>query len=240
MIRFESQIFRLLIIAAILLIFAVVGMAQRTEVTLTVGEQFFDGLLDATFRYYEPPEFTIAGNTYGDDKESATAANGFSFLSYGGPRSAEAADPCGRLKILRESSGIRTAIRFRDGKIVVPLAFSGNYAPPFVGCVEFSGYAESVVDLEFDQTSQRLIGYVRVQNVNLDGTGGLGGTLIAKMLQGSIDKKFNPIEVLSLDKLTFGLPIPNTGRITMKAVGVRPEITAGAMAIHVDYEFQKG
>ena len=37
---------------------------------------------------------------------------------------------------LREMNGVRTAVRFREGKVYVPLAFSGMYSPPFVGCVE--------------------------------------------------------------------------------------------------------
>ena len=86
-------------------------------------------------------------------------------------------------------NGVRTAVRFRDGKILAPLAFSGSYNPPFVGCVPFSGWAESVIDLEFDQNSQRLIARARVLNVNLNGTGGIGGSVVAKLVQGSIDKK---------------------------------------------------
>lgn len=89
--------------------------------------------------------------------------------------------------------------------------------------------AEADVDLEFDAATQRLVGRVWVTNVNLNGTGGIGGTVIAKLIQGSIDKKLNPIEILSLDKISFGLPIPNTGTIRMKATGVRPEILNGAV-----------
>jgi len=43
------------------------------------------------------------------------------------------------------------------------------------------------------------------------------------MIQGSIDKKLNPIEILSLDKVSFGLPIPNTGTIKMKAQFPNPD-----------------
>ena len=41
----------------LILILASAVNAQRTEVSLTVGEQFFDALLDATFKHYEAPEF---------------------------------------------------------------------------------------------------------------------------------------------------------------------------------------
>ena len=136
-------------------------------------------------------------------------------------------------------NGVRTAVRFREGKIYVPLAFSGDYAPPFVGCVEFAGWAESYVDLEFDKNSQRLLGRVRVVNINLNGTGGIGGTLIARLLQSSIDRKMNPVEVLTLDKLSFGLPVHGTGKLRMRAAGVRPVMGDGVINMHIDYTFSK-
>ena len=77
-------------------------------------------------------------------------------------------------------------------------------------------------------------------SVETAGTGGVGGTLIAKLIQGSIDKKLNPIEIMRLDKVSFGVPIQNAGNIRMKAVSVRPEITAGSLQIHVIYDFLKG
>jgi hypothetical protein len=143
------------------------------------------------------------------------------------------------VKILREGSGARTAVRFREGKIYVPLAFSGNYAPPFVGCVEFAGWAETNIDLEFDHENQRLIGRAKVLNVHLNGSGGVGSSLIAKMLQSSIDKKLNPIEILRLDSASFGVPIPNTGNLRMKAVAVRPEVANSSLNIVITYQFVK-
>ena len=136
-------------------------------------------------------------------------------------------------------NGVRTAVRFREGKIYVPIAFSGSYAPPFIGCVGFSGWAETNLDLEFDQTGQRLVGRVRVLNVNLNGTGGVGGSVIAKLIQGSIDKKLNPIEIMRLDKISFGVPIQNVGNLSMKALAVRPEVANGSLNVVVTYQFVK-
>ena len=198
---------------AVFLIFTAAN-AQKAEVTVSLNEAFFDALLDSIYQNYEAPEFPITENQTSGCNES--------------------------IKILRESNGVRTAVRFREGRIYLPLAFSGNYAPPFIGCVGFAGWAEANIDLEFDQNSQRLIGRARVLNVNLNGTGGVGGTMIAKMLQSSIDKKLNPIEILSLDKVSFGIPIQRTGNIRMRATGMRPEISNGLLNIHVTYEFLKG
>ena len=137
-------------------------------------------------------------------------------------------------------TGVRTAVRFRDGKVNVPLAFTGNYAAPLIGCMEFSGWAESNIDLEFDQQAQKLLGRVRVVDVNLNGTGGVGGTMIARLIQTSIDKRLNPIEIVSLDKVSFGFPMQRSGSLRMKALRIRPEVSNGLLNIRVDYEFLKG
>lgn len=130
-------------------------------------------------------------------------------------------------------------MRFRDGKILAPLAFAGNYNPPFVGCVAFSGWAESSIDLEFDQNAQRLVARVRVLNVNLNGTGGIGGSVVAKLVQSSIDKRINPIELFQLSKLSFAVPLKGSGELSMRAVGLRHELQNGTINVVVTYEFGK-
>ena len=45
------------------------------------------------------------------------------------------------------------------------------------------------------------------QKVILNGTGGVGGAMIANLLQSSIDRRLNPIEIMRLDKLSFAIPI---------------------------------
>lgn len=188
--------------------------AQRPEVTVSLNEPFFDALLDGVFSATAPPEFPLT--------ESGGSAS------------------CSEsIKVAREVGGVNTAVRFRNGQILMPMAFTGSYSPPFVGCVPFSGYAETVIDLEFEQQSQRLVARARVVNVNLNGTGGLGGGMIAKLVQSSIDKKINPIEVLRLEKLSFAVPLHNSGKLNMRAVGVRHEIRDGSLLVHIAYEFTK-
>ena len=62
---------------------------------------------------------------------------------------------------------------------------------------------------------------------------------LADLIQSSVDRKFNPMEILSLDKVSFGLPIPNTGKLKMNAIGIRTDIRPGVMNIHIVYEFTK-
>jgi len=199
--------------------------AQKTEITITLNEQFFDALLDAIYQNGGMADIPLAQN---DTREEVIKT------TYLPTEKNVCSDS---IKILRESNSVRTAVRFRDGKIYSPIAFSGSYSPPFVGCVDFSGYAETNIDLEFDQQNQRLVGRANVLNVSLNGTAGVGSNILAKMVQNSIDKKVNPVEILRLDKITFPVPVQNSKGLTMKAIGIRPEIGNGTLNIHIDYEF---
>jgi hypothetical protein len=203
--------------------------AQRAEIKVEFDEQFFDALLDAVFQNAGPIEFSLAAN----GREQAligSAGIGTSLIP---------AAPCETIRILREAGSVRTAVRFRDGKIFAPLAFSGSYDPPLVGCVDFSGTAETAIDLQFDQANQRLTARARVSSVSLNGTGGIGGSLVARMVQGSIDKKINPIEVVTLDKMSFFVPIQNKPGLRMKATGIRYIVTGNTLSVFVAYEFLK-
>lgn len=241
---------RTLITFLSIFLFCTVAKAQRAEVTVSLSEAFFDALLESVFQNFDPLEFSIAkdGIDRGDAEAQRKSSNLFARASFSSayenseaPRLSGDSRLCKEsIRILREINGVRTAVRFRDGKIVVPLAFSGSYAPPFVGCVEWAGWAETNIDLEFDRGGQRLVGRARVLNVNLSGTGGIGGTVIARLIQSSIDKKLNPIEIIRLDKLSFGVPVRNGGTLRMKALAARPELVGGALNIHVMYEFLKG
>jgi hypothetical protein len=145
------------------------------------------------------------------------------------------------VRLLREVEGVRTAVRFRDGKIYAPIAFSGSYNPPLVGCIDFQGWAETNIDLEYDRQSGKLLGRVRVLSVNLGGVTNLASGVLSRLVQSAIDKKINPVEILQIDKLSFLVPIQNAnGSLKMKAVNVRSEITNRVLNVNVTYEFTKG
>jgi hypothetical protein len=222
-----------------MLAFVSSATAQRAEVAVTLNEAFFNALLDSVFTNFDAPEFPIAQIKRTKPADPARSVSSFGFAE--SRRELPQNAPCGQtVKILRESGGVRTSVRIRDGRISFPLAFSGTYSPPFVGCVEFSGWADSFIDLEFDREGQRLVGHVTVSSVNLNGTGGVGGTLIAKMLQGSLDQKMNPLEIFRLDKLSFVVPMQNVGNLRLRALAARPELSTGSLTVHIDYDFLKG
>lgn len=201
------------------ILFAVVSLvllsnmvsAQRADLTVSLNEAFFDTLLDSVLQNNDGPELPIGDRT----------------------------DSCSESIKLKREMGVRTSVRFREGKVLVPLAFSGEHAMPFIGCVDFAGWADTVIDLEFDRAGQRLVGRARVQRVNLNGTGGIGGSLIANLLQGSIDRRLNPFEILTLEKLSFAIPIQNNRGLRAQAVAVKPEVGAGTLTVAVSYEFNR-
>jgi len=241
--------------------FAQAQQQQRTaEITVSLNEHFFDVLLDAVFTNLKAPSFPIAQNgskfkVQSSKSESGVLqssggdqSNGFLKSSFvedeianGKPETTNRAACDETIRLQREIDGVRTAVRFRDGKIYAPVAFAGSYNPPFVGCVDFQGYAETNVELAFDKSKQMLIGRAQVSNVVLSGTNGVGSAFITKLVQGAVDKKLNPLQILQTDKLSFVIPIQNAdGALRMRATGVRTEITNGVLNVYVAYEFVKG
>ncbi len=173
---------KILVLFFTILTFVSLANAQKAEVTVGLNEQFFDSLLDAIFKNFNAPEFPLAANN------STLQISNSKFSSLAFQRKQQSGICNETIRLQREIEGVRTAVRFRDGKIYTPLAFSGSYNPPLIGCVDFQGFAETNIDLEFDKQTQTLVGRVRVLDVRLSGTGGIGGSLIAKLVQSSIDE----------------------------------------------------
>lgn len=230
--------FRSLLLIVVTTLFSSASFGQRTEISILLGEQFFDAVIDAVFLHSQPPSFSIASLS-GPPEGRLASDTLFRDASFSENSSSEGRRCGDSIRLLRETGGVRTAVRFREGKILSPLSFTGNYNPPLIGCVEFSGWAESSIDLRFDPSSQRLVANARVSNIHLNETRGVGGALIARMVQNSIDKRVNPIEIMQLDKISFMLPIQNSNAIRMKAVGVRHEIMDRVLLVHIAYEFEK-
>ena len=199
-------------IAVAIFVFASASLGQKSEIALTVSEQFVDAAIDAVLSKGEPP--TVALKANGGDAECRETVT-----------------------LLRELNGVKSAVRFREGKIIVPIAFRGNYRAPLFGCVDFSGTAEAVVGPEFDAQGQRVIARSKLTNVSLNGTGGFGGTIVAKLMQSSIDEKINPVELIRLDKLSFLFPIQNNGSLRLNAVGFRYAVQPGSVTFYIPYEF---
>lgn len=230
---------KILVLVVFCLLFISSAQAQAAEVTVSLNERFFDALLDAVFTNLKTPSFPIAQN---DSKSKIQKSKSLKAVSSFQPSNSKAVNPpCDEsIRLQREIDGVKTAVRFRDGKIYAPIAFAGSYNPPFIGCVDFQGYAETNVELEFDKQRQVLLGRARVINVNLSGTNGIGSTLLTRLVQNSLDKKINPIQIMQTDKLSFVIPVQNAdGSLRMRATGIRTEIVNGSLNVIIAYEFVK-
>jgi hypothetical protein len=188
--------------------------AQSAEVTISLNEPFFDAFLESMFTNLKQPDFRLS------ETEDAECVE--------------------KVKLEREINGVKTAVRFRNGKIVAPIAFTGSYKAPLIGCFDFKGWAEANVDLEFNQEKQTLFGRANVKNVQLNNVPGFAGGVVARMLQGTIDKKINPVEILNAEKLTFLVPVNVAqGNLSLKAKSLRHEIIGNALNVVISYEFLK-
>ena len=197
-----------------ILLFVSFAKAQQAEIMVSLNEQFFDAVLDATFTNLKQPDFPL-----NDSKDSSCVES---------------------VRLEREMNGVKTAVQFRDGKIVAPTAFTGKYNAPFIGCMDFRGWAETNLELEFDQNSQILFARARVTNVQLNNFPSLTGGVLAKLLQGSIDKKINPVKLMALDKLSFVVPVSVAdGNLKMTAKGIRYDVGEKSLNIYILYEFTK-
>jgi hypothetical protein len=202
---------RVLAFASFVFIFQFSAFAQRPELTLTLNEQFIDAAIDAVLQKGEPPAVDLRS---------------------------EQSDPSCResLRLRRESSGVKTAVRFREGKIIAPIAFEGSYRMPLLGCIDAAGSADTVIDLEFDQPGQRVLARAKVSGVSLNGTGGVGKNLLGRLVQSSVDERVNPIELVKLERLSFVFPIQNSGSLKLTAVGFRYTIQNGIISLHIAYD----
>jgi hypothetical protein len=214
-------------------LFASAAQAQSAEVTIQLNEKFFDTVLDAVFNNSKPLEFPIGENS---SKSSNGSKNAY-VNSYAANQNAGCQE---KITVMRELNGVRTAVQFRDGKIVAPIAFTGVYNPPLVGCIDFQGWAETNIELEFDRNAQTLYGRARVKNVQLGSVANLAGGLIARFVQSTIDKKINPIQILKTDKLDFVVPIQQTNSsLRLKANNLRYDVGETVLNIYVNLEFSK-
>lgn len=205
---------KFLSLAFTLLFFVSFAQAQTAEVMVSLNEQFFDAVLDATFTNLKQPDFPLSDKPGGKCDE--------------------------RVKLEREMNGVKTAVTFREGKIMAPIAFTGTYDAPLLSCMDFRGWAETQLDLEVDQTANTLIARAKVKNVQVNNIPSFAGGIVARLLQGSIDKKINPVKILVLDKLSFVVPVSVAeGSLKMNAKSLRYEVGQNTLNVFITYEFSK-
>src|ERR1051325_10522173 len=111
------------------------------EAVITLNEQFLNALLDAMFTRLGAPSFPLAQAS--DERPGVSPPT----LA----RSVAPTNQCASVVVLeREMNGVKTAVRFEQGRIVAPLAFTGSYSVLLLGCMRFQGWADTVINLDFD------------------------------------------------------------------------------------------
>jgi hypothetical protein len=181
------------------------------EVVVVLSEQLLSSVVEAIAAQPVPPTYK---------------------LSRGGEAGGGCADV---VSLLPETQGARTAVRFVDGRITAPVAFRGAYEPPLVGCVNFEGWADTTIELEFDPARQTLNARLRVREINLRNVPSFAGTGLAGLVQDAIDERVNPVEILRAEQLGARLPAAR-GSLRLRAREVRHEVAGKELRLRIVYE----
>jgi hypothetical protein len=209
------------------------------EVTVTLNEQFFNSLLEVIFTHLKAPSFPLSIARSGQESKLPAWAE----LKNPGERQAAhgssgpgACDSVVRLE--REMNGVKTAVRFEQGRVVAPLAFTGSYSVALIGCINFQGWADTVINLDFDRQRQVLSARVTVVDIHLNNIPSLASGAVVGLVQNSIDRRINPVEILQATQLSTRVSIAGSGgALRLRATEIRPEVVPGALSLHIFYEF---
>ncbi len=198
-----------------------VSNVPAAEATVTVNEQFLNSFLTAIFDNSQEPSMplTIGGaSTQGPSAQCAS-----------------------EIRLKREVEGVRTAVHFENGRIVGPLAFAGAYSSSLLGCIEFSGWADSEVNLEFNSERRALVARFHLREIHVNDVPAIANGPLLDIVQTAIDRRYNPVDLFTLEQLSTRVNIqPAKGALQLRAREIRPEITPSGLTLHVIYEFVRG
>ena len=174
-----------------------------------LDEQFFGALLDSIFRDLNKPAFPPA-----------------------------AGEGCQNQVVVEPAAGdVKTGVLMREGKVIVPLAFSGTYN--LMGCQNLKGTADAGIDFRFAPDEQTLYGQLNVAGVSIEGMSPLVGGLATAFVQGAINQRVNPIVLMRGQQLTLNIPVQAAGgTLRAQAREVREEARDGKLRLHVTYDFK--
>ena len=195
---------------------------RRTgEATITVNEQFFNSFLQAIFDNLKAPSAALVITPSDKEKSNDSSRSCPSVIT-----------------LQRDYSGIRTSVKFEQGKILAPLAFEGSYNSTLLNCLEFRGWASTEWELEFDRTAQVLLARIKIVDMNLENVPAMAQGSILKLVQAAIDSRINPLKLLRPEQLSSVVPVaPAGGSLRLRAMEVKPEIVSGALQLRINYEF---
>lgn len=200
------------------------GGDPPATVVISLSNTFFDGLLGTIFKDLGPPSFQLASagpQLEGGEIQKAAFQGGCT----------------NTITLAHEGNNTKTQVQFAGGKISAPLVFSGNYN--LLGnCTALKGWAQTTIELFFDQPKQTLYGRINVEGVNLENVAPFANTFVTVFVRTAIDSRVNPLEILRPQQLQMVLPIKASGG-TVKAnvKDVRAEVQEGSLRLHITYDF---
>lgn len=192
--------------------------------TVTVGlsNSFLNEILGTVFRDLGPPAFQLSGTT--------DPIVGFEHAAF--------QQGCkNSITLAQEGSNVKTQVQFANNKITAPMAFSGSYN--LLGnCLQFKGWADTSIELRFDQGKQAVYGQVNVDNVDLEGVNPIANNLVTVFVRNAIDQRVNPLELIRAPQLQLMIPVKaSNGTVNAHVKDVRAEVLDGALKMHITYEF---
>jgi len=188
---------------------------------LVVRQELVNEALSTIFHQMNPPTFSLGPNLQAAEMQNGSACSG-------------------KITSLPEGSGVQTSVRFENNKLTAPLAFTGTYNSP-VGCLPFSGWAQSNLELRFDRESQSVFGQLNVETVNLDGVNPIFIGLITPIIQTTLNNRVNPIRMVDGRQLAVDLPVAaSNGELKAGVDDVRAEVKDNMLNLFVIYDFNGG
>ena len=217
-----SLVWASIVLAGCLRVTAQSAKPSRTgEATITLSEQFFNSFLESIFDNLKAPSMPLVITASDRDRTDQSAQTCPSVLT-----------------LQREHGNVKTAVKFEQGRMVAPLAFTGSYNSTLLGCLEVRGWAQTEWSLEFDRAAQTLQARIKVTDIYLENIPALARGSLMQLVQSAIDSRINPLKVLRPEQLSSVVPIPPAGgSLRLRAREVKPEIVPGSVHLLIIYEF---
>jgi len=190
-------------------------------VIVALSNGFLNEILGTVFRDLGPPAFRLSAKSEAGGLERVAFQQGCQ----------------NSITLAEEVSNVKTHVQFSNSKITAPMAFSGNYN--LLGnCMQFKGWADTSIDLRFDQEKQTVYGQVNVEGVNLEGVNPIANNFVTVFVRNAIDQRVNPLELIRAQQLQLMIPVKaSNGTVKAHVKDVRAEVTDGSLKMHITYEF---
>ncbi|HEX8847238.1 MAG TPA: hypothetical protein VF791_21520 [Pyrinomonadaceae bacterium] len=194
---------------------------------ITLDEKFFDTVLGAIFRDLGGPAFPLELTMERGPSDDPTAKMIPAALQ----------DQCpDQITIASEGSNAKAEVRFLNGKINAVIPFTGS--KNLLGCQRFRGWAQASIQIEFREEEQRVLGFITVEGVNVEGVPDIASGIVTRLVQYSINQRINPLEILRAPQLEVAMPVQSAnGTLKARVKKVTVEMTDGKLILHITYGF---